>query len=142
MFMLVAVGDVYLAYPPQGGIPVYLREHLHLEPPVPGDPADAGKACVHGKFPGEHVPEAIKEGEYRQMTEYFLQAPDERRHEKAGHPAVHPVRHPRIEPFAEVIIEVRADHRVAETGKKAPLVIHDVAIMEGDGVRSGTADRI
>ncbi len=76
------------------------------------------------------------------MTQHLLQAPDERGHEKAGHPAVHPVRHPRVEPFAEVIIEVRVDHRVAEAGEQAPVVTHDVAIMERDGVHFGSAQDI
>ncbi len=60
MLVLIRIGDIRLADPPECTIAVHLGQHTDFQPPVAGNTGDPSQVPHHREFTGKRVPKTVQ----------------------------------------------------------------------------------
>src|SRR5205085_1527842 len=109
----IRVRDVRLADPPERAVPIHLREHADLHPPISGDAIDPGEISDHRKFSRKRITKTVEKTQQRLGADDLLEASNQRCEEQSRHTAMQAVRHPTVVALAKLVTEVRVGDRKA-----------------------------
>ena len=142
VFVVVVVGQVYLAGSRGRAVAVDLRQHAYLQTPIPGDPVRSRQVGLHRELTRQTVTEAVQKLQQRSVRHHPVDGPNQRSHEQPRHPAVHPVRYPGVERLRELKVEVGIHHRIAQSRQEPAVVIQNVAVVQRDHLALGGCQQV
>ncbi len=107
MLVVVDVGDIDLADPAGGIVPIHFRDDADFQPPVTRDAQIVEDIDAHGELAGQGVAKAVKVIEIIGLADNLAQRTDQRGDQEAADPAVETsVGDARVVAFAELVIEL------------------------------------
>ena len=92
------------------------------------------RAGVEGKLSRKGIPEIVQVFDEGVVSQDPFQGADQGGVIEPGHTPVEPVGDPGVVSLAEFEAERRMDDRIEQPRHDFPLVVHDVAVMQGDGI--------
>ncbi len=99
------------------------------------DPWDCAWTC-------QGISEAVDEVQEWRSRSHTLEGTDQWRQEKPCGPTVHAVGDTRVAALAELESKLRIGDRIDKTAEKVSLVVHDVAVVQGNYVAIARSEKI